>query len=120
MHFHVVKIVILCWELQLPPVILATQEAEIRRITVQVEDSKTLPQKYPTDIIQISMCKCHKETPRTPILNRQKCHFFFFYIIREQEGRTSRRREDVEKGCRRVNMVQILCTHVCKWKNETC
>jgi hypothetical protein len=26
----------------------------------------------------------------------------------------------VGKGCRRVNMVQILCTHVCKWKNETC
>jgi hypothetical protein len=25
----------------------------------------------------------------------------------------------VGKGCRRVNMVQILCTHVCKWKNET-
>jgi hypothetical protein len=23
------------------------------------------------------------------------------------------------KVCRRVNMVQILCTHVCKWKNET-
>jgi hypothetical protein len=28
--------------------------------------------------------------------------------------------EDVGKGCRRVNMVQILCIHVCKWKNETC
>jgi hypothetical protein len=26
----------------------------------------------------------------------------------------------LEKGCRRVNMVQILYTHVCKWKNETC
>jgi hypothetical protein len=28
------------------------------------------------------------------------------------------------KVCRRVHMVQILythvCTHVCKWKNETC
>jgi hypothetical protein len=25
----------------------------------------------------------------------------------------------VEKGCKRMNMVQILCTHACKWKNET-
>jgi hypothetical protein len=25
----------------------------------------------------------------------------------------------VGKGCRRVNMMQILCTHVFKWKNET-
>jgi hypothetical protein len=24
------------------------------------------------------------------------------------------------KGCGRVNMVQILCTHVYKWKNEAC
>jgi hypothetical protein len=24
-----------------------------------------------------------------------------------------------EEGDRRVNMVQILCVHVCKWKNET-
>jgi hypothetical protein len=22
------------------------------------------------------------------------------------------------KGCKRVNIVQILCTHICKWKNE--
>jgi hypothetical protein len=38
------------------------------------------------------------------------------------EGRvgTTGRREEVDKGCRKVNMVQILCTHVCKWKNETC
>jgi hypothetical protein len=29
---------------------------------------------------------------------------------------------DVEGGglCRRVNMVQILYTDVCKWKNDTC
>jgi hypothetical protein len=26
----------------------------------------------------------------------------------------------VEKWWRSVNMVQILCTHVCKWKNEAC
>jgi hypothetical protein len=28
--------------------------------------------------------------------------------------------EEMRKGCRRVNIVQILCTHVCKWKNDTC
>jgi hypothetical protein len=27
--------------------------------------------------------------------------------------------EEVGKGCRRVNIVQIECTHVCKWKNDT-
>jgi hypothetical protein len=27
--------------------------------------------------------------------------------------------EEVGKEHGRVNMVQILCTHVCKWKNET-
>jgi hypothetical protein len=26
--------------------------------------------------------------------------------------------EEMGKGCRRVNMVQILCVHVCKWKGE--
>jgi hypothetical protein len=24
--------------------------------------------------------------------------------------------EDIKKGCRRVNMVEILCTYICKWK----
>jgi hypothetical protein len=33
---------------------------------------------------------------------------------------SSGRREDVWKRCRRVNMLQILCIHVYKWKNETC
>jgi hypothetical protein len=28
--------------------------------------------------------------------------------------------EDVRSGSRRVNIVQILCTHICKWRNETC
>jgi hypothetical protein len=27
--------------------------------------------------------------------------------------------EDVRRGCRRVNMVQILCTHACKLTDET-
>jgi hypothetical protein len=29
-------------------------------------------------------------------------------------------REEVGKGCVRVNIMQILCTHVCEWKNDTC
>jgi hypothetical protein len=33
---------------------------------------------------------------------------------------TSGMGENVGKGFRRVNMLQILCIHVCKWKNETC
>jgi hypothetical protein len=33
---------------------------------------------------------------------------------------TSGMGEDMGKGCGRVNMVQILYTLVCKWKNETC
>jgi hypothetical protein len=53
---------------------------------------------------------------------------FFFHKNREQEDSrvlsggvvTSGREEDVGRGYRRVNMVQILCTHVCKLKNETC
>jgi hypothetical protein len=33
---------------------------------------------------------------------------------------TGGRREEVGQEYRRVRMVQILCTHACKWKNETC
>jgi hypothetical protein len=33
---------------------------------------------------------------------------------------TSGKRKEVGKRCRIVNMVQILCIHVCKWKNDTC
>jgi hypothetical protein len=54
--------------------------------------------------------------------------FFFFYKIGEQVTRTapvlrvgtSGLEENVGKGYRRVNMVQKMCTHVCKWKNDTC
>jgi hypothetical protein len=49
--------------------------------------------------------------------------FLFFYKIREQEGGSPSwgglyqgEGEDVRKGCGRVNMVEVLCTHVCKWK----
>jgi hypothetical protein len=33
---------------------------------------------------------------------------------------TSGSREKVGKGPGMVNIVQILCTQVCKWKNGTC
>jgi hypothetical protein len=60
------------------------------------------------------------------MLSQQNCHFF--YKSREQEGKTglvwrvgtSARREDIRKECRKVNVVEIFCTNVCKWKNETC
>jgi hypothetical protein len=32
---------------------------------------------------------------------------------------TSGRVEDLKKGNRRVSVVKMLSTHVCKWKNET-
>jgi hypothetical protein len=31
---------------------------------------------------------------------------------------TSGTGEDIRKGCRRRSVVEILCTRVCKWKNE--
>jgi hypothetical protein len=54
--------------------------------------------------------------------------FLFFYKIGGQEGRTGLSWGEGlvpvggggGKGCGRVNIVQILCVHVCKWKNETC
>jgi hypothetical protein len=57
------------------------------------------------------------------ILNKQKCHFFF-YKNRDQEGRTgpawgggtSGKGEDVGRGCRRVNMVQIFVHVYVTWK----
>jgi hypothetical protein len=70
--------------------------------------------------------KCHKETPCVVILNKNVL-FFFIYKIREQEGGTGLawgqgwyqwKGEGEGKGWKRVNMVQILCTHVCKWKTQ--
>jgi hypothetical protein len=51
---------------------------------------------------------------------KQKCLFFFFYINREQEGKTgpvwgsgtSWRGEDIRKGNKRMNMVEILRVHI--------
>jgi hypothetical protein len=61
-------------------------------------------------------------------LKQEKMSFSFFYKIREQEGGTdpaggfgtNRKVEELGKECKRVKMVQILCAHVYKWKNETC
>jgi hypothetical protein len=62
------------------------------------------------------------------ILNKQICHFVF-YKSGEEEGNTGvvwrlvqvgYNWGDVGRGCRRVNKVQILCTHVCKWENDIC
>jgi hypothetical protein len=33
---------------------------------------------------------------------------------------TNERQKEIGKGCGRVNKVIIICTHVCKWKNDTC
>jgi hypothetical protein len=51
---------------------------------------------------------------------------FYFSSIKSQNRKvlqvlygdfgTSERGEAMEKGCRSANIVQILCTHVCKWK----
>jgi hypothetical protein len=85
--------------------------------------------------------KQHKETPCVviSISNEPKYYVslfiffcFFFYKIREQEGVTGSaqgvrkvvgtggREEVVGKMGRRMNMVQIMYTHVCKRKNDTC
>jgi hypothetical protein len=65
------------------------------------------------------------------ILNKQKC-LFFFLLKNQRIGKQNRSRcggrgigtcgrgEDIRKGCRRVNMVEILGTHVSKWKNDIC
>jgi hypothetical protein len=69
--------------------------------------------------------KCHKETP---CLTSKNVIFFLFtksekrrekQVLLEGRGRVgiSRREKDMGRGCERVNIVQTLCTHVCKWKN---
>jgi hypothetical protein len=51
---------------------------------------------------------------------------FFFYKIGEQEDRivpgegVSGRGEVVGKGGKRVNTMQKMYTHLCKYKNDTC
>jgi hypothetical protein len=60
-------------------------------------------------------------------LKQAKMSIYFIYKTREQEGGTgpvwgvgtSRRGKKLGKEHGWVNMGQILCTHVCKWKNDT-
>jgi hypothetical protein len=60
------------------------------------------------------------------ILHKQKCVFFFFKN-REQKGKADPvwggwyqwEGKDEGKGSRWVNMMEILCTHACKRKNES-
>jgi hypothetical protein len=68
-------------------------------------------------------------TPCVAILNKQKYNFFSFTKSENRRAKhslsgegvgTSSRGVDVRKDCGRVNMVQILCTNRCKWKNDTC
>jgi hypothetical protein len=62
-------------------------------------------------------------------LKQTKISFFFLLQDQRTGGQNRRgsggvgtigRGEDVGKGHRTVNMVQIPCAHVCKRKNETC
>jgi hypothetical protein len=69
-----------------------------------------------------------QENSCVTILNKQKLSFFFLFKIRDQKGSIgpvwgvgiNGKGDDMGKGCRRVNMVKILCIHMCKWENETC
>jgi hypothetical protein len=61
------------------------------------------------------------------ILSKQKCAVFFNYKNKEQKVQTGVvwevgiiEGEDIRKGCGRMNMMEILFTHVCKWKNDAC
>jgi hypothetical protein len=67
-----------------------------------------------------SLCSYLKQTKMSFLFTKQKTGEQNRSCLGKRESVTSGNREDVGKGCRRVNMVQILCTHVCKWKNETC
>jgi hypothetical protein len=65
-----------------------------------------------------------QESPYVAILNKKTMSFLFFYKIGERGQNRSCLgclppvvAGDVGKESGRVNMVQILCTHVCNWKN---
>jgi hypothetical protein len=57
-------------------------------------------------------------------------HTKIIFFQKQQTGRqnmfclggadNSGRGEDIRKGSQRMNIVEILDTHVCKWKNESC
>jgi hypothetical protein len=64
-------------------------------------------------------------------LKQTKISVFYFYFFTKIKNRRKKQflsggglvpvaGEDVGKGCGRMNLMKILCTHVCKWQNETC
>jgi hypothetical protein len=67
----------------------------------------------------------HNEIPYISLLNKQKMSFFKNI---GQEDKTGPiwglilvgADDDLKKKSKMVNMVEILCIHVRKWKNETC
>jgi hypothetical protein len=68
-------------------------------------------------------CLTHTETPCTAILKEQS---LFFFKNGEQEGKTGPVWDwyqwegvDLRKVWKRLNVVEILCTHVWKWPVET-
>jgi hypothetical protein len=58
------------------------------------------------------------------MLNKQKKIFFLTEGRKVMQvlygGWNHWKGEDIRKGWRRVNMVEILCTHIRKRKNEMC
>jgi hypothetical protein len=65
-------------------------------------------------------------------LKQAKMPLFFSFLLQNErtggqtdsapgmEGCYSGTGEVAGDGCKRVNMVQILCTHACKCKNDSC
>jgi hypothetical protein len=68
--------------------------------------------------------KFHKETPCLAILNKN-CIFYFTKLENRKPEQVLGGEdwyqwwwEEMGKGFGRVNVLQILCPHVCKWKND--
>jgi hypothetical protein len=62
------------------------------------------------------------------MLNKQKLHFITFTksenkrveVVLPGKRVVISGGKEMGKGYGKVNIVQILCTHVCKWKIDTC
>jgi hypothetical protein len=69
----------------------------------------------------VCVSKYHKKTPCIALLNNNEKN-----VIKQEGGIGSVWGIATSKGgkygkkCDRMNIVQLLCTHVCKYKNETC
>jgi hypothetical protein len=72
--------------------------------------------------------KCHRKLP--VLLSYTNKHVFFLSFSKSENkqveqvlpggGGWYQWRQEVGKCCMRMKIAQILCTHVCNWKNETC